>query len=169
MIMKRFILIAILLMTALPVLAQNRDYPSPDGKYCLTYNVTDKQYYMHDNRMDYTYCITCDDVDDSFEDVIEPVWRVDSRYVYLSGMYDIWQIDITRAIAPLKIDRRKKDSPVKYFLVYDGGTLSRSATIYMTTVNTLTGESGYATFFQKGYAYRYRNYKEKPSPCLNSY
>ncbi|MBO7488386.1 MAG: hypothetical protein J6T58_07595 [Bacteroidales bacterium] len=167
--MKRFLLILICLAASVPVFAQNKDYPSPDGKYCLTFNATDKQYYMHDNRMDYTYCITCDDVDDSFDNGIDPVWRVDSRYVYLSGKYDIWQIDITRAIAPLKIDKRKKDSPVKYFLVYDGGTLSRSATIYMTTVNTVTGESGYATFFQKGYAYRYRNYKEKPSKCSNSY
>ena len=167
--MKRYLLIAIFLTAVLPMTAQTREYPSPDGKYCLIYNENEHEYYMHDNRMDYDYCVTCDDADDFFEDIIEPVWRVDSRYVYLSGMYDIWQIDITRAIAPLKIDRRKKDSPVKYFLVYDGGTLPRASTIYMKAVNTVTGESGWATFFQKGYKYRFRNYKGKPLPCSNSY
>ena len=29
----------------------------------------------------------------------------------------------------------------------------------MKTLDTVTGESGRATFFQKGYKYRYRNFK----------
>ena len=157
--MKRCILIIISLMAVLPLSAQTKDYPSPDGKYRLFFNEQDKQYYMHDNRMNYNYCITCDDVKDTFDDGIIPVWRVDSRYVYLSGQYDIWQIDITRAIAPMKIDKRRKDAPVKYFLVYNGDLLPVSRTIYMKSVNTVTGESGRATFFQKGYKYRFRNYK----------
>ena len=167
--MKRILLMAIITLAALEAAAQTRQYPSPDGKYCIFYNEEDQEYYMHDNRLDYDYCVTCDDADDFFDDGIRPVWRADSRYVYLSGNYDIWQIDITRALAPMKIDRRKKDDPVKYFLVYDGSTLSKSQTIYMKTVNTLTGESGRASFFQRGYKYRYRNYKDKSSPCSNSY
>ncbi|MBR5431528.1 MAG: hypothetical protein IK119_04005 [Bacteroidales bacterium] len=163
--MKRYLLTALFLLAAFQGLAQDRIYPSPDGKYYVRFNEADKEYYMHDNRMDYTYCITCEDADDSFDDGIRPVWRADSRYVYLSGRYDIWQIDITRAIAPLKIDRRKKDAPVKYFLIMKSDTLPRSQTIYMKSVNTVTGESGRASFFQKGYKYRYRNYKEKSSPC----
>ena len=163
--MKRYLLAALFVLAALPAVSRTRDYPSPDGKYCISFNVEDRQYYMHDNSMDYTYCITCDDADDSFDDGIIPVWREDSRYVYISGVYDIWQIDITRAIAPLKISRRKGDAPVKYFLVKDGDTLPRWETIYMKTVNTVTGESGRATFFQRGYRYRYRTYKDRPSPC----
>ncbi|MBR3030681.1 MAG: hypothetical protein IKH93_05995 [Bacteroidales bacterium] len=167
--MKRYLLTVLCLMAAVPVFAQNRDYPSPDGKYCITYNVTDKQYYMHDNRMDYSYCVTCDNVKDAFDDSILPVWRVDSRYVYLSGHYDIWQIDITRAIAPQKISKLRRNAPVKYFLVKDGNTLPKAETVYMKTVNTETGENGRATFKQKGYRYRYRTYKEKYDPCSNSY
>ena len=167
--MKRYLLTIVCLLAAVPAFAQNRDYPSPDGKYCVTFNVTDRQYYMHDNRMDYTYCITCDDADDVFDDGILPVWRNDSRYVYLSGRYDIWQIDITRAIAPLKISKLRRKAPVKYFLVYDGNSLPRAETVYMKTVNVETGEQGRATFFQKGYRYRFRTYKEKFDPCSNSY
>lgn len=148
-------------MAALPLSAQTREYPSPDGKYYLCYNEEDKEYYMHDNRMDYTYCVTCDDADDSFDDGIVPVWRVDSRYVYISGKYDIWQIDITRAIAPMKISKRRHNAPVKYFLITSGDTLPADRTVYMKTVDTATGESGRATFFQRGYKYRYRNYKDK--------
>jgi len=140
-------------------MAQNKEYPSPDGKYVLVFNEAEKEYYMHDNRMDFSYCITCDDAEDVFDNGILPVWREDSRYVYLSGRYDIWQIDITRAIAPLKISKRKHDAPVKYFLVKDSNTMPAGNTIYMKTVNTVTGESGRASFFQKGYKYRYRNYK----------
>lgn len=163
--MKRYFLIAVIILSAFPVLAQTRQYPSPDGKYCLFYDEELQEYYMHDNRLGYDYCVTCDDADDFFDDGIRPVWRVDSRYVYLSGLYDIWQIDITRALAPKKINKRKKDAPVKYFLILDGSTLPKSQTIYMKTLNTVTGEAGRASFFQKGYRYRYRNYKEKSSPC----
>ena len=139
--------------------AQKREYPSPDGKYFVYFNEADKQYYMHDNRMDYSYCITCDDADDSFDDGIIPAWRADSRYVYLSGRYDIWQIDITRAIAPMKINKRRHNAPVKYFLMLKGDTVPVDRTVYMKTLDTVTGESGRATFFQKGYKYRYRNFK----------
>lgn len=159
--MKRCLLFLICLATAMPLLAQNREYPSPDGKYYIYYSENAREYYMHDNRMDYTYCVTCDDVDDSFDDGIRPVWRADSRYVYLSGVYDIWQIDITRAIAPMKISKRKKDAPVKYFLILSSNTLPVSKTVYMKTIDTSTGESGRASFFQRGYHYRFRNYKER--------
>lgn len=158
--MKRCLLFLICLMAAVPLSAQKREYPSPDGKYFIYFNETDKQYYMHDNRMDYTYCVTCDDADDSFDDGIIPAWRADSRYVYLSGRYDIWQIDITRAIAPMKISKRRK-APVKYFLMLKGDTVPVDRTVYMKTLDTVTGESGRATFFQKGYKYRYRNYKDR--------
>lgn len=157
--MKRCLLFLICLAAALPLPAQNKEYPSPDGKYCLIFNGADKEYYMHDNRMDYTYPVTGDDADDTFDNGIEPVWRVDSRYVYLSGRYDIWQIDITRAIAPMKINKRKAGAPVKYFLVLRNNTLPVSSTIDMKTIDTSTGEAGRASFFQKGYKYRYRNYK----------
>lgn len=143
----------------MPLSAQKREYPSPDGKYFIYFNEEDKQYYMHDNRMNYSYCVTCDDADDSFDDGIIPAWRADSRYVYLSGRYDIWQIDITRAIAPMKIDRRRHNAPVKYFLVLKGDTVPVDRTVYMKTLDSVTGESGRATFFQKGYKYRYRNFK----------
>ena len=149
----------VLLLTTLAAMASERRYTSPDGKYCLIYNEEQKQYYMHDNRMNYDYCITCEIPKDNFDDGILPVWRDDSRYVYISGIYDIWQIDITRAIAPLKISRRKNDAPVKYFMIYDGNTLHAGNYIYMITVNTVTGEGGRASFHQSGYAYRYRNYR----------
>lgn len=158
--MKRCLLFLICLMAAVPLNAQKREYPSPDGKYFIYFNETDKQYYMHDNRMDYTYCVTCDDADDSFDDGIIPAWRADSRYVYLSGRYDIWQIDITRAIAPMKISKRRK-APVKYFLMLKGDTVPVDNTVYMKTLDTVTGESGRATFFQKGYKYRFRTYKDR--------
>ena len=163
--MKRCLLFLICLAAALPLMAQNKEYPSPDGKYCLIYNAADKEYYMHDNRMNYTYPVTSTDADDFFDNGIEPVWRVDSRYVYLSGRYDIWQIDITRAIAPMKIDKRRKDAPIKYFLVLQGDTLPVSSTIYMKSIDTVTGKAGRASFFQKGYRYRFRNYRENRQPC----
>lgn len=159
--MKRCLLLLTCLMTVLPLAAQKGEYLSPDGKYLLTFNEEDKQYYMHDNRMDYTYCVTCDDVDDNFDDGIIPVWREDSRYVYLSGRYDIWQIDITRAMAPLKISMKRRKAPVKYFLILNGNTLPVDRTVYMKTLDTVTGESGRATFFQRGYKYRFRTYKDK--------
>lgn len=159
--MKRFLLSLMSLMAVLPLSAQKREYPSPDGKYYIYFNEEDKEYYMHDNRMDYTYCVTCDDADDFFDDGIVPVWRVDSRYVYISGKYDIWQVDITRALAPMKISKRRHNAPVKFFLVTDGDTLPTDRTVYMKTVDTVTGESGRATFFQRGYKYRFRTYKDK--------
>lgn len=156
--MKRFLLITILLLAATAAFAQDKEYPSPDGKYYVAYNAAEKTYYIHDNRMNYSYCVTCDDVADKFSNDIEPAWRTDSRYVYLSGTYDIWQIDITRAIAPLKISKRKKDAPVKYYLVLQDGMVSASPYIYMRTENTATGDSGNASFYQKGYKYKYRTW-----------
>lgn len=156
--MKRLLLFAILVFTAAQAIAQTREYPSPDGLYCLLYNAQDQEYYMHDNRLDYTYCITCDDADDLFDDTVRPAWRLDSRYVYLSGRYDIWQIDITRAVAPLKISKRKKDAPVKYYLMLEDGLVHDGQYVFMETVNTVTGETGRASFYQKGYKYRYRTY-----------
>ena len=156
--MKRCLLITVMLLASAAAFAQDRNYPSPDGKYHISYNADRKAYYMHDNRMGYTYCVTCDVAADTFSNDIEPAWRSDSRYVYLSGIYDIWQIDITRAVAPVKISKRKKNAPVKYYLIMHDSIVTASPYIYMRTENTATGEIGNASFYQKGYRYQYKSW-----------
>lgn len=146
-ILKFFFLAFLLLPSGRLVADEATCYMSPDGLYCVYFDNASGEYMMHDMRLDFTYSLT-ENVEDGFIAFRKPLWRADSRYVYISGAYDIWQFDITRGYSPKKITKRH-GKPLKYEIVTVDGLVPAIFPIQLTYYNTFTGEKGQAEFHMR--------------------